>query len=311
MIDIKEVAENIYCIDDGVYGVKGWGSVYLIKEEGKALVDTGPTTSAPLVLEGMAKVGVSPKDINYIIATHIHLDHSGGAGFLLKKMPQAQVVVHQRGAKHLIDPSRLVASMVAVQGEETKRMFGEVVPVAESRVRVVTDGDTVDLGCEQVLKIIDAPGHAPHELCVLENKSNGLFTGDAGGMYLGEGISAPLTPPPSFDAELYIATLEKMADMKPSRLYVAHFGVVMRVKEHFEAVIDELRLMEELAGRLAKTNELDKLAEKLLAKKSAKLARIKRSSPALYKYVVEHGIPMNVSGFVKYYKEKHGLNQEG
>lgn len=137
MVDITEVAENIYCIDDEVYGVKGWGSVYLIKEGGKALVDTGPTASAPLVLEGMAKVGVAPEDINYIIATHIHLDHSGGAGFLLKKMPQAQVVVHQRGAKHLIDPSRLVASMVAVQGEETKRMFGEVVPVEESRVREI------------------------------------------------------------------------------------------------------------------------------------------------------------------------------
>ena len=117
MADIKEVAENIYQIDNGVYGVKGWGAVYLINEEGKALIDSGPTSSAPVVLEGMAQVGVKPEDINYIVATHIHLDHSGGAGFLLQKMPQAKVVVHQRGAKHLIDPSRLVASMVAVQGE--------------------------------------------------------------------------------------------------------------------------------------------------------------------------------------------------
>jgi len=310
MVDIKEVAENIYCIDDEVYGVKGWGSVYLINEEGKALVDTGPATSAPLVLKGMEKVGVSPEDISYIISTHIHLDHSGGAGFLLKKMPQAQVVVHQRGAKHLIDPSRLVASMVAVQGEETKRLFGEVVSVPQDRIRVVADGDTVDLGCEQVMKIIDAPGHAPHELCVLENKNNGIFTGDGGGMYLGEDISSPLTPPPSFDAEAYIATLEKMMEMEPSRLYVAHFGVVMKVKEHFEAVIDELHLMEEMASSLAKTNGLDKLAAGLLAKKSARLAGIKKSSPKLYQYVVEHGIPMNVSGFVKYYKEKHSLDQE-
>ena len=307
MVDIKEVGENIYCIDNQVYGVKGWGAVYLIKEEGKALIDTGPTTSAPVVLEGMAKVGVEPEDINYIVATHIHLDHSGGVGFLLRKMPQAKVVVHQRGAKHLVDPSRLVASMVAVQGEETKRMFGEVVPVPESRLQVVGEGDKVDLGCEQVLKIIDAPGHAPHELCALENRNGGIFTGDAGGMFLREGISSPLTPPPSFDAEKYIKTQEKMADLEPSRLYVAHFGVVMKVKEHFEAVIDELELMDRLAGKLAKTNDLDKLAEKLIARKLAKLAALKKM-PSLYNYVVKHGLPMNVSGFVKYYKEKHGLN---
>ena len=307
MADIKEVAENIYQIDNGVYGVMGWGAVYLINEEGKALIDSGPTSSAPVVLEGMAQVGVKPEDINYIVATHIHLDHSGGAGFLLQKMPQAKVVVHQRGAKHLIDPSRLVASMVAVQGEETKRMFGEVVPVAESRLQVVGEGDKINLSCEQVLHIIDAPGHAPHELCVRESRNNGIFTGDAGGMFLGEGISSPLTPPPSFDAEVYIKTIEKMADLEPSRLYVAHFGTVMNAKKHFEAVIDELDLMDELAGKLSKTNKLDKLAERFIARKLVELATLKKM-PSLYQYVVEHGIPMNVSGFVKYYKEKHNLN---
>jgi glyoxylase-like metal-dependent hydrolase (beta-lactamase superfamily II) len=307
MVDIIEVAENIYRIDDEVYGIKGWGAVYLIKEEGKALMDTGPTTSAPVVLAGMAKVGVQPEDINYVVATHIHLDHSGGMGFLLQKMPQAKVVVHQRGAKHLIDPSRLVDSMVAVQGEETKRMFGDVVPVAESRIRVVREGDRIDLGCEQVLHIIDAPGHAPHELCVVDSRNNGIFTGDAGGMFLGEGISSPLTPPPNFDADVYLKTQEKMTELEPSRLYVAHFGAVMKVKEHFEAVIDEMKLMDELAGKLSKTNELNKLGEKLLARKSARLAALKKM-PSLYQYVIENVIPMNVSGFVKYYKEKHNLN---
>lgn len=307
MVDIKEVAENIYQIDNEIYWVRGWGSVYLIKEEGKALIDTGPTTSAPIILEGMAKVGVSPEDINYIIATHIHLDHSGGAGFLLPKMPRAKVIVHPRGARHLIDPTRLVASMVSVQGEATKKMFGEVVPVAEDRIQVVGEGEKIDLGCEQILRMINAPGHAPHELCVYESRNNGVFTGDAAGMFLGDGISFPLTPPPSFDAEVYTGTLEKLADLAPSRLYVAHFGATTRVQEHFQSVIEELRLMAELAARAAKAGKLDGLAEKLIAQKSAKLAPLK-GKPLLYQYVVDHAIPTNVSGFIKYYQEKQSIS---
>ncbi|MFC1870201.1 MBL fold metallo-hydrolase, partial [Chloroflexota bacterium] len=118
MADVIEVGENIHLIDNRLYSIPELGATYLINEEKKALVETGPTSSAGFILDGLKEAGVKPGDIDYIIVTHIHLDHAGGAGFLLKYMPQAKVVVHHRGARHLADPARLVKSMREAQGEE-------------------------------------------------------------------------------------------------------------------------------------------------------------------------------------------------
>ena len=211
MVDIKETAENIYLIDDQLYSIPKLGSVYLITEERKALIDTGPTTSVKVVLEGIKKTGIRPEDINYIIVTHIHLDHAGGAGVLLKEMPKAKVIVHRRGAKHMVDPAKLVSSVIATQGKKAMEREGEVVPVENSRVMPVDDGYRLELSERQSLKFIDAPGHAPHELCIYESQSGGLFLGDTAGMLVADKETLlPVTPPPSFDAELYVSTLEKL-----------------------------------------------------------------------------------------------------
>jgi len=307
MVDIREVAENVYLIDNEVYGVKGWGSVYLLNEERKALIDTGPANSAPVILDGMKRVGIGPEDISYIIATHIHLDHAGGAGFLLQKMPRAQLIVHGRGAKHLINPSKLVASMISVQGEKTMQLFGEVVPVEESRVRIVADGDRIDLNCEQILRIMDAPGHAPHELFISESRNNGVFTGDGAGMYL-DGIILPLTPPPSFDAETYIATLEKLAGLEPSRIYFAHYGVTTKVTEYIEKVIEVLREEDDFITRAVEAKNTANLEKRLITARMKQLALFKKEKTEAYRFAVEHIIPMNVAGYLKYYQEKHGVS---
>jgi len=306
MVDITEIAENIYLIDDELYSLQGWGCVYLLNEEKKALIDTGPTNSIPLILEGMKKVGITVEDIHYLMATHVHLDHTGGAGALLKIMPQAQLVVHQRGAKHLINPTKLVSSMIAVQGEETLKQLGEVVPAAPGRVRSMGEGDAIDLSCEQILRILDAPGHAPHELCIHESRNNGVFTGDAAGMFLGNGASFALTPPPSFDAEVCLNTLKRLAQLEPSWIYFAHFGATTRVQEHLQTVMEELRTAGKTVTRAVKANKLDRLAEKLIAQKTAQLAPIKPIT-ALSKFVAEQVIPMNVAGYLKYYQEKYGV----
>ena len=161
MVDIKEVAENIYLIDDQLYSNPEWGSVYLINEEKKALVDTGPATSVSVVLDGIKRAGVRSEDIDYIIVTHIHLDHAGGTGVIIKGMPHAQVLVHHKGARHLVNPAKLISSAIEVQGEETMVKHGEVVPIEAERVKLVYEGDVLKLSDEQVLRFIDAPGHAP------------------------------------------------------------------------------------------------------------------------------------------------------
>jgi len=308
MVDIKEVAQNIYLIDNQLYAIPKWGSVYLIKEEKKALVDTGPTTSASAVLEGIKKAGVSPEEINYLIITHIHLDHAGGAGVLLKDMPQAQVVVHHRGAKHLVNPKILVNSVREAQGEEVMRLLGEVVPIETEQVKPVSGDDVLKLGEKQVLRFIDAPGHASHELCIYESRNNGLFSGDAVGISVAENeVLLPVTPPPSFDLKLYLNTLERLMTLSATRLYFAHFGVVNKVQESLQLAKDKLQNWDNMVSKAIKEDGFDRAAEKFRAQLYQELEPVKKAK-SLYKYLTEGLVPLNVAGYIKYYQEKHQAN---
>ena len=238
MVDISEVSENIYLIDDQLYSIPKYGSVYLINEEKKALIDTGPATSAKTVLDGIKRAGVRPEDIDYLIITHIHLDHAGGAGVIIKSMPRAQVLVHHKGSKHLVNPAKLLSSVIESQGEEAMVRFGEVVPIEAERVKPVYGGDELRLSDGQLLQFIDAPGHAPHELGIYESRNNGLFAGDAVGIYLAENETLlPVTPPPSFDSELYINTLRGLMGLDVTRLYFAHFGASSKVQENLSLLV--------------------------------------------------------------------------
>lgn len=308
MVDIKEVAQNIYLIDNQLYAIPKWGSVYLIKEEKKALVDTGPTTSASAVLEGIKKAGVSPEEINYLIVTHIHLDHAGGAGVLLKDMPQAQVVVHHRGAKHLVNPKILVNSVREAQGEEVMRLLGEVMPIETEQVKPVSGNDVLKLGEKQVLRFIDAPGHASHELCIYESRNNGLFSGDAVGVSVAENeVLLPVTPPPSFDLESYLNTLERLMTLSATRLYFAHFGVVNKVQESLQLARDKLQDWDGMVSKAIKEDGFDRAAKKFRARLYQELEPVKKAE-SLYKYLTEGLVPLNVAGYIKYYQEKHQAN---
>lgn len=308
MNDIFEVGENIYLIDDQLYSIPKWGCVYLLNEERKALIETGPATSANAVLNGIKKVGVRPEDIAYLLVTHIHLDHSGGAGVLLKDMPQAQVIVHHKGARHLVDPAKLIRSIFEIgYGEELKRC-GEPVPIEEHRVREVRDGDTIELSKGQVLKFIDAPGHAPHELCIYESRNGGLFTGDALGIYIPENeILLPFHTPPNFDLELSISTIKRLTEFNATRIYFSHFGVSHKAQETLQLAIDKLWVWEDIIARAAEENALDSAAERLVAQASAELEPI-RKMDALYEFMTEFYLAFCAAGHIKNYKERHKLN---
>jgi len=181
------------------------------------------------------------------------------------------------------------------------------VPAEENRVRVVEDGDQIDLNCEQILRVMDAPGHAPHELFISESRNNGVFTGDGAGMYL-DGIILPLTPPPSFDAETYIATLEKLAAFEPSRIYFAHYGVTTKVPEYIATVIEMLQEEDDFITGAVEAKDTTNLEKRLIAERAKKLDSFKKRKTAAYKFAVDHIIPMNVAGYLKYYQEKHGVS---
>lgn len=305
MVDIKETAKNIYLIDDRLYSIPKLGSVYLINEEKKALIDTGPTTSVKTVLEGIRKAGIRPEDINYLIVTHIHLDHAGGAGVLIKEMPKAKLIVHHRGAKHMIDPTKLVNSVIATQGKKAMEREGEVVPIENSRVMPVDNGYILELSGGQSLKFIDAPGHAPHELCIYESRSGGLFLGDTAGMMVADKETLlPVTPPPSFDAELYGNTLERLKKLGATTLYFAHFGGSNEVGDLLQLAKDKVKTWGNIvAGTMSKSGYADTV-RKLKARIYAELEPIRKSDETKYKFLLDTIVPLNIAGYMKYYQDR-------
>ncbi|MBI4186708.1 MAG: MBL fold metallo-hydrolase [Chloroflexi bacterium] len=306
MVDISEVAENIYMIDNRLYSIPEFGSTYLLDEDRKALVDPGPATSASVVLDGIRQAGFRPEDIAYIIVTHIHLDHAGGAGVLLRDMPRARVVVHHRGARHLVDPSKLISSVIETQGEQAMVRNGPVVAIEESTVQSVFDGDTLKLGDGQVLSVIDAPGHVSHELCIFESRNRGVFVGDAVGNFVaGRGILVPITPPSSFDLELYVSTLQRLMKLDAAIIYFSHFGTSRRVKEELEMAAKELRDREAIVNEAASEDALDRAAERIIAHARRQLEPIREEMPSLYDYWADASIPMSAAGHMKYYRERH------
>jgi len=304
MVDIKEVAENIFLIDNELYGIPRWGGVYLINEEKKALIDTGPATSVKAVLDGIKKAGVAPGEINYVILTHIHLDHAGGAGELIKHMPEAQVIVHQKGARHLVSPERLMKSFASTMGERMVRKTGPVTPIDQERVIAVSGDETFRLGERQSLRILHMPGHAPHQLCILENRHNGVFSGDAVGILVAEGkVLMPATPPPAFDLELSLSSLQALRQLKPERIYFAHFGATDKVAESLKTAVDKLKNWHTIVAQAFTEGGFEVAFRKIREQLYAELEPA-REYESLYQYLADGIVAMNVTGLLKYYQDK-------
>ena len=309
-VDVQEVAENIYMIDDRVCSIPKLGSVYLLNEEKKALVDSGPASSAPVVLDGLRKVGVRPEDVSYVIVSHVHLDHGGGAGVLLEHMPQAKVVVHHKGSEYLVEPAGLVEGAIKALGAKIIAQHGEVVAVEPHKVQSVYDGDTISLSEEQVLDFIDAPGHAPHELCVYERRNGGIFVGDAMGLNLADGeVLLQCHPPPSFDPEVCISTIEELKKLNATSIYFAHFSAAGKVKETFQVAIDQLRVYSDRLAKAVEENTLDKTVGEIAAKVRAELEPVRRT-PELYEFVDEVLVARFIAGLLHYCRRRYKVNNE-
>lgn len=229
----QTLANGITRIDTG-HGKRPCSTAaYLIEEAGDAaFVDTGTSLSVPRFLELLDVRGIAREHVKYVMPTHVHLDHAGGAGTLMEALPEAQLVIHPRGARHMIDPGKLASATAAVYGEDVFRtQFGSLVPVPEERVIVAEDGQVVLLG-ERELVLFDTPGHANHHYCVHDARSEGFFTGDTFGVSMREFDSGarpcvfPTTSPVQFDPNAWHATLDRLLACSPRRMYVTHFGMV-------------------------------------------------------------------------------------
>ena len=219
---MQKVLPELFLVDIHHFGQPGLGGAYIFRDEDEAaLIDAGTSLAKDRILGALDALGIKRAQVRWIFLTHVHLDHAGGAGALLPELPHATVVVHPRGAKHLVDPTKLVASTKSAVGERF-RFYGEAVPIPEERLRTAQDGEVFPLGKIQV-QAIDSPGHAPHHLCFFIPERSWLFTGDAVGLYI-QGRLLPTTVPPSFDLEASLATLERLAALRPQKLLFTHFG---------------------------------------------------------------------------------------
>jgi glyoxylase-like metal-dependent hydrolase (beta-lactamase superfamily II) len=218
---------DIHYVDTGMYETASYGAVYIVDAARPAVVDTGIGTHVDRVLEALRTVGIEQESLEAIVPTHVHLDHAGGAGFLAEACPNASVYVHEIGAPHLIDPARLVEGTKRAVGDQWQ-YYVEPEPVPSDRVVELTDGDTVPLGDRQ-LRAHHAPGHAPHQVVLAEDRSDAVFTADAAGIWVPAlDRVRETTPPPNFDLEQCLADVEMIRDLDPDQLLYPHFGPAPR-----------------------------------------------------------------------------------
>ena len=219
------------CAVDSVYDRREQTAIHLLVEGGRAaVIDTGTSHAVPHVMAALSARGVAPEQVDYVILTHVHLDHAGGAGQLMAGFPNARLTVHPRGARHVIDPSRLLAATVAIYGErETRRLYGEILPVPQARVIETPEGATVRLAGRELL-FLDAPGHARHHVVVRDAKTGHIFAGDTFGLSYreldqdGRQFSFPTTSPSQFDPAQLHRSIDRMLSLGPEAIYVTHFG---------------------------------------------------------------------------------------
>jgi hydroxyacylglutathione hydrolase len=228
--DVFDYGHGISAVDS-VYDRREQTAIHLLIEDGRAaVIDTGTSHAVPHVMAALNARGVAPAQVDYVILTHVHLDHAGGAGQLMARFPNARLTVHPRGARHMIDPSRLLAATVAIYGEqETRRVYGEILPVPKARVIETPEGATLRLAGRELL-FLDLPGHARHHVVVHDSKTGHIFAGDTFGLSYraldqdGKQFSFPTTSPSQFDPAALHRSIDRMLSHGPEAIYVTHFG---------------------------------------------------------------------------------------
>lgn len=305
-VEPVRVLNGVWMVDTHMYGVPRLSSVYLVKGDKSAVIDTGSGVSCESVPKAIKALGWDEDDVAYIVVTHIHLDHAGGAAKLLARLPRAKLAVHERGARHLADPARLVESVrLATVGEEPEGME-EMKPIARDRILPVKDGDSLDLG-GRVLQISGTPGHAPHEICVFDGKTGGVFTGDTLGMYLESGAALfPNAVLPDFDLVVSLESIEKVRRFTPRALLFAHFGPCFKVRETIDAMIAVINRWAEVAEKAAREAGIEQVVP-IVEEYGRRQIEALRGNGPLYWHQYRQMVPMAALAYEKHCKRKMGM----
>jgi glyoxylase-like metal-dependent hydrolase (beta-lactamase superfamily II) len=217
---------------------------------GVALLDPGPSTTMAALTAALDDRGIRFSDVRQLLLTHIHLDHAGATGSITGQHPHIEVLVHERGARHLVDPSKLVASAARIYADDMDRLWGEILPVSASRIRPLAGGETISVVGRE-LKVEYTPGHASHHVSFLDTASRIAFVGDTGGIRRGSGTFVmPPTPPPDIDLEAWRESEKKILAWEPDTLFLTHFGPYHAARPHLQAMFETLAEWSRIVERL-------------------------------------------------------------
>ncbi|HVL33033.1 MAG TPA: MBL fold metallo-hydrolase [Actinomycetota bacterium] len=302
-----ELDAGIIAIDTEVAGMTELGATYLVPGERPAIIETGPATVATMVADGIEQIGVPREEVAYLVVSHIHLDHAGGAGDLIDVFPNATVVCHTDGARHLNDPTKLMASAYRVFGPALDTLFGPLKPVPQERLRAVDGGDRIDLGGGRHLEIIEGTGHARHHMGILDSQSGAIFVGDSMGVYVPEAdILRPATPPPDFDLDLALATLERYRERRPSALYLTHFGPAPADRDMLAEAEERLRRYGEIIkDAMNESNDLDFLADRLRERTADDYTMLADRPDLQAKFEALNAWKSSAAGYLRYFSRHH------
>jgi glyoxylase-like metal-dependent hydrolase (beta-lactamase superfamily II) len=298
-------ASGLTGIDTRMAGRAMVTSAYLVTAREPALVETGPTTSNEAVLAGLRSLGLSPHDLAHIVVTHIHLDHAGGVGGLAERYPDATIWVHERGARHLADPTKLVSSAARVYGEERMHeLFGPVKASPADRIRSVDDGDAISLG-DRALEVMYTPGHASHHVSLFDSRTGAVFTGDALGIHLPNArVLRPATPPPDIDVDAGVDSIERIRKRAETFLMFSHFGPVGEVDELCEIAARRLRSWADIVREaMHESDDLDRITEILTTRTAPEFDEAVPGAD-LDGYDVLSGMAINAAGLVRYWQKR-------
>lgn len=269
-----------------------------------ALLDPGPASTLPALRQLLNSRGIAVSGLNAILLTHIHLDHAGASGTLVRENPNLEVYVHEAGLRHLADPSKLLASAERLWPGELSRLFGETLPVPFENLRMLTGGETLALGSRR-LEVMYTPGHASHHVTYFDSSDGTAFVGDTAGFHIeGQPFAVPLTPPPDIDLESWELSLQAIAACKPSRLFLTHFGYSDRPSAHLAGYRRNLKRWGALSAKILRAGAEEPAALKTFV--SAATAEIKQHVPRAEAehYIFNCGLNLSWLGLARYHRKR-------
>ena len=282
-------------------------SVVVTGAAGTAIVDPGPTASLETLEASLAMQGQSLASVTHLLLTHIHLDHAGVTGTILRRHPDIRVVVHERGARHLVDPSKLLESAGRLYGDAMERLWGEVAPVPERNLIVMRGGETIEAGGRS-FEVAYTPGHASHHVCFFDRASGIAFVGDTAGVCVNGGYVLPPTPPPDIDVELWLESVQTIDRWRPSTLFLTHFGpITSAVPAHLQALADNLQRSAALVRESLAAEGTDVERKALYEKRMMTELRAQMPEELATAYETAAGFRMSWPGLARYWRKREAV----